>query len=612
MGILTYSGGLINMKSNRNPLQNMFACSKRSSSSIIKIIASGIALLLLLTGAYAQDEESFTDTFRIDECTFVNDADHPLWSLVPGRQLTYAGVEDGEEIDLTVTVLDETFIVEGVETRIVEERELEDGELIEVSRNYFAICEETNDVYYFGEDVDCYENGVIVGHESAWLAGEDGATAGIFLPGQFLLGSRFFQEVAPEVALDRVEIVNLSATVETPAGTFENALELFETTPLEPGVEDTKFFFPGVGMVKDGVLDLVSAVPEFDAEAIADNGFNQMDPEFTDDFRIEECSFTTVGRNPYFILEPGYQIVLEGEEDGVAIEKTVTVLDHTRIVDGVETRAIEEREFEDGELIEVSINYFAICQETNSVFYFGEDVDDYEDGEIVGHDGAWLAGVNGARPGILIPGTVLLGAKYYQETDFEVALDRAENIALDIEVETPFGTFTDTFETLETSPLEPGEESIKNYAPGIGLVFDDVIFLTEITEASTDLVDSGSGDLVGEDIMHPDGNIYNQVLLTGQSVTMRTDGTEISRVSFLDLNGDIVQVETSGNAVVAVTLDLDSFTDAAPPAKYNQPTVNYVGGLATVRVSGADSNTFISIFTVGSINAVNPSIVPGR
>ncbi len=573
-------------------------------------MASALALTLLLTGAYAQNSEDFTDSFRIEDCTFINDAYHPLWSLVPGTQLAYAGIEDGEEIEQIITVLDETFTVIGVETRVVEERGIEDGELVEVSRNYFAICEETNDVYYFGEDVDDYENGEIVGHESAWLSGVDGATPGILVPGTALLGSRFFQEVAPGLAEDRVEVVSLSATVETPLGTFENALELFETTPLEPGVEDTKFFFPGVGLIKDGPLDLVSAVPEIDFEAIAGTGYNQVDPEFTDDFRIEECSFINVGRNAYFILEPGFQITLEGEEDGKPILKIVTVLDQTRLVDGVETRVVEEQEFEDGELIEVSRNFFAICQETSDVFYFGEDVDDYEDGEIVGHGGAWLAGVNGARPGILIPGTILLGAKYYQETDLEVALDRAENVALDSEVVTPYATFAETFETLETTPLEPGDESFKNYAPGIGLVFDDVIFLTELTEASTDLVDSGSGDLVGEDITHPDGNVYNQILLTGQSVTMRTDGSEISRVSFLDPNGDIVQVETSGNAVVTVTLDSDSFTDAAPPAKYNQPTVSYVGGLATVQVTGADSSTFISIFTVGSINAVNQALFP--
>jgi hypothetical protein len=127
---------------------------------------------------------------------------------------------------------------------------------------------------------------------------------------------------------------------------------------------------------------------------------------------------------------------------------------------------------------------------------------------------------------------------------------------------------------------------------------------------SADLVDSGSGVVVGEDIMHANGNVYNQVLLTGQSVTLRTDGSEITRVSFLDENEAIVQVEFSGKAVVTVSLEPSTFIGAAPPTKYNQPTVNYVGGRPTVRVEQADENTFLSIFTVGSINAFNQALFP--
>lgn len=134
-------------------------------------------------------------------------------------------------------------------------------------------------------------------------------------------------------------------------------------------------------------------------------------------------------------------------------------------------------------------------------------------------------------------------------------------------------------------------------------------FLTTTLE-SADLVESGEGVVVGEDITHPDGNIYNQVLLTGESVTLLTDGSEITRVSFLDVNEDITQVEFSGNAVVTVSLDPDTFVAAAPPAKYNQPTVNYVGGRPTIRVEQVDENTFLSIFTVGSINAVNQALFP--
>ncbi len=125
-----------------------------------------------------------------------------------------------------------------------------------------------------------------------------------------------------------------------------------------------------------------------------------------------------------------------------------------------------------------------------------------------------------------------------------------------------------------------------------------------------DLVLDGSGDTVGENIIHSNGNVYNQVLLTGQSVTLRTDENEITRASFLDINDDIVQVEFSGNAIVTVTLDSDTFEAAAPPVKYNQPSVSYVKGLPTIEVEGADENTFLSIFTVGSINAVNQNLFP--
>ena len=223
-----------------------------------------------------------------------------------------------------------------VTTRVLEEREWEDDELIEVSRNYYAICRETNDVVYFGEDVDIYEEGVIVSHDGAWLAGENGAEAGIFTPGTILLGARHFQEVAPGVALDQVEIVSLNTTVETPAGTFENVLETRETTPLDPEAEDFKFYFPGIGLVKDGPLDLVSTNPPLPDDF--GDGFNQTDEEFTTDFRQSDCTFSSVGRNSYFILSPGYQLNLEGEEDGATIMVQITVLDETMVVDGVENR----------------------------------------------------------------------------------------------------------------------------------------------------------------------------------------------------------------------------------------------------------------------------------
>ncbi len=205
---------------------------------------------------------------------------------------------------------------------------------------------------------------------------------------------------------------------------------------------------------------------------------------FTTDFNIEDCRFTSRGENPYFILLPGYQLILEGGDEVETVRVQITVLCETMKIDvegigKVKTRVVEEREWVNDELVEVSRNFFAICKRTNDVFYFGEEVDIYEDGNIVSHEGAWLAGEDGAMPGIIMPGTFLLGSRYYQELAPDVALDRAEHIAMDLTIETEAGEFENVVEILETTPLEPGEESTKFYARGIGLIIDDDIELID-------------------------------------------------------------------------------------------------------------------------------------
>jgi hypothetical protein len=199
--------------------------------------------------------------------------------------------------------------------------------------------------------------------------------------------------------------------------------------------------------------------------------------EYTASFRAEDCTFSSTGRNPFFILEPNYQLVLAGGDANEAAEVIITVLDETRQVNGTETRVIEERESIDGELVEISRNFFAICEETNSVFYFGEEVDDYDNGNIISHEGAWLAGVDANRAGVIMPGTMLLGARYYQEIAPNVALDRAEIIDTGEVIQTPSGDFSDTLITRETTPLEADVAELKYYAAGIGLIQEEDLML---------------------------------------------------------------------------------------------------------------------------------------
>ena len=203
--------------------------------------------------APAQADDAWTSAFRVDPAELGPTGRNPYFVLEPGYVLEFVGPEGSLEI----TVLNETRRVDGVETRVVEERETEGGELVEVSRNYFAISGRTNSVYYFGEVVDVYKDGKVVGHEGAWLAGRDGARFGMMMPGDALLGARHYQEVAPGVAMDRAEIVSLTESLTTPAGRFETCLKVLETTPLEPDAREFKLYAPGVGLIQDGSMRLV-------------------------------------------------------------------------------------------------------------------------------------------------------------------------------------------------------------------------------------------------------------------------------------------------------------------------------------------------------------------
>jgi len=243
------------------------------------------------------------------------------------------------------------------------------------------------------------------------------------------------------------------------------------------------------------------------------------DSLFTMDFRLEDCKFQTTGVNPFFILKPGYQVVLETPEgavddegEEVEREKSVeTVLYDTKMItleDGrrINARVVEERAYElevdedtgevEEKLIEISLNWFAICKKTNAVYYFGEwsrdcpagfDEDDVctgdpdtEEGEST--EGSWEAGVDGAMAGLMMTGTPLLGSKYFQEiAEEQEAVDRGEIVALGLDVVVPAGDWSGCIKIYDTNPMEAkdggcdGENDPKLYCPGVGLVKDQFL-----------------------------------------------------------------------------------------------------------------------------------------
>lgn len=116
----------------------------------------------------------------------------------------------------------------------------------------------------------------------------------------------------------------------------------------------------------------------------------------------------------------------------------------------------------------------------------------------------------------------------------------------------------------------------------------------------------GTGQEVGSDIVHVNGNIYDQVLMQGTAASITADAGQVARVSFVDLNNDIVQVEFAGAGTLSVVLDAAS--GPALASSYNQPSVSYMKGHAGIVIAGANETTNVSVFSVGRITAVNQAL----
>ena len=188
--------------------------------------------------------------------------------------------------------------------------------------------------------------------------------------------------------------------------------------------------------------------------------------------------FSTNIDNPLFPLSSLGPKTFEGRDTDpdtgavLAARLESAVLGKTRKVAGVEVLVLEEKVFANDELIERALDFFA-QHDDGTVYYFGELVDNYENGKIVDHDGSWLAGKNGAEPGIVMPADPFVGQTFNQENAPGVAEDQSRVLALDENVKTPAGKFKGCAKFEDTNPLDsPPTTEFKWFCPGVGLVRD--------------------------------------------------------------------------------------------------------------------------------------------
>ncbi len=200
------------------------------------------------------------------------------------------------------------------------------------------------------------------------------------------------------------------------------------------------------------------------------------------DPKINPSDFTSNVSNQYFRLTPGKKMVYEAET-AEGSERTETYVTHeTKAVMDVEAIIVWDRVWLDGELIEETKDWYAQDKE-GTVWYFGEDSAEVINGIIVSRAGSWEAGVDGAKPGIIMKANPTIGETYQQEYYEGHAEDRADVLAVDESVTTPFGTFDNCVKTLDYTLLEPDVQEHKYYCPGVGgVVLERNVKSSERTE----------------------------------------------------------------------------------------------------------------------------------
>jgi hypothetical protein len=183
---------------------------------------------------------------------------------------------------------------------------------------------------------------------------------------------------------------------------------------------------------------------------------------------IDPINFVGTIDNPYFTLTPGRVWVYEGtNEEGETEKVEVEVTRDTKTVLGVTTTVVRAREWVDGELVEDTFDWYAQDKDGN-VWYFGEDSKEIENGEVVGTKGSWEAGVNGAKPGIIMKANPRRGDAYRQEFLKGEAEDMGQVLGLNESAHIGLGNYQNCLKIKDWTPLEPDVIEHKFYCKEVG------------------------------------------------------------------------------------------------------------------------------------------------
>ena len=185
----------------------------------------------------------------VDPARFVSEVDNPFFPLVPGTTFVYEGTKDGVPFHDEMHVTHTTKVILGVTCIVLHDQAFENGILVEDTLDFHAQDVDGN-VWYFGEDTkELDPAGNVISTEGSWEAGVNDADAGIIMEAHPQVSDHYYQEFLPGVAEDQARVLSLQESVCVGYGCFDGVLLTKETTRLEPGAVDQKYYAKGVGFI---------------------------------------------------------------------------------------------------------------------------------------------------------------------------------------------------------------------------------------------------------------------------------------------------------------------------------------------------------------------------
>src|SRR5881296_2043847 len=225
------------------------------SRKLLTLLAAAVAMGAVVSGAWVPDAKASSSDYEpvLDPANFVTVIDNPYFPLPVGRTLVYEGIKDGQSQVDTVTVTDQTKVIEGITATMVSDVSTHDGALLEKTFDFYAQDKQGN-VWYLGEDTTAYLPNGKTDTSGSWQAGVHDAEPGVIMEANPQIPDAYRQEFLVGEAEDTAWVVERGGTVTVPYGKLRNTLTTLEATRIEPGLYDQKIYAPGVGLVVEQAL----------------------------------------------------------------------------------------------------------------------------------------------------------------------------------------------------------------------------------------------------------------------------------------------------------------------------------------------------------------------